>query len=95
MRMPTSMLSKEKEKAEDEEPDFSLDLLDESQMIRLKRAFSIFDKDDSGSISSDEMLQVRAAPQRAWGSEACLPAPTCTDSPPLRAPAAGLPVTRQ
>ena len=95
MRMPTSMLSKDKKESEDEEPDFSLDLLDESQMIGLKRAFSIFDKDDSGSISSDEMLQVRAAPQRAWGSEARRPVPTRTDSPPVRAPAAGLPVTRQ
>lgn len=100
MRMPTSMLAGKDKKAEAQEPDFSLDLLDESQMLRLKRAFSIFDKDDSGSISSDEMLQVCAAPRRVGrggegGDEAL---PTCnrlTRTAAVRAPAAGIPVTRQ
>ena len=56
LRMPTQMQNKLDHGAED---DFSLSLLNESQMTRLKRAFSIFDKDDSGKISSAEMMGVR------------------------------------
>ena len=77
MRRPSSMKQRirswsassagDVHEGEDEDPGFSLDLLNESQMLRLKRAFSIFDKDDSGSISSDEMLQVCAPRPSARG----------------------------
>ena len=56
LRMPTQQKNVIENGVED---DFSLDLLDEAQMARLKRAFSIFDKDDSGKISHQEMMGVR------------------------------------
>jgi len=55
LRMPTQQKNVIENGVED---DFSLDLLDEAQMARLKRAFSIFDKDDSGKISHQEMMGV-------------------------------------
>ena len=61
LRMSTNMQNKIENVASGTEPndDFSLDLLDEAQMARLKRAFCIFDKDDSGKISHQEMMGVR------------------------------------
>ena len=59
LRMPTQMQNKIDDSGGGADDDFSLDLLDEAQMARLKRAFCIFDKDDSGKISHQEMMGVR------------------------------------
>ena len=59
LRMSTQMQNKIDNGGAAPEDDFSLDLLDEAQMARLKRAFCIFDKDDSGKISHEEMMGVR------------------------------------
>ena len=59
LRMSTSMQNKIDNPTTDPADDFSLDLLDEAQRARLQRAFSIFDKDDSGKISHSEMMGVR------------------------------------
>jgi len=61
LRMPTNMANKQNGVVPEEDL-FSLDDLDESQMVRLKRAFGIFDKDGSGQISSYEMLEVLRCP---------------------------------
>lgn len=58
LRMSTQMQNKIDNGGAAPEDDFSLDLLDEAQMARLKRAFCIFDKDDSGKISHEEMMGV-------------------------------------
>jgi len=58
LRMPTQMQNKIDDSGGGADDDFSLDLLDEAQMARLKRAFCIFDKDDSGKISHQEMMGV-------------------------------------
>ena len=57
LRMSTSMQNKIDNPTEPAE-EFSLDLLDDAQKARLQRAFSIFDKDDSGKISHTEMMGV-------------------------------------
>lgn len=57
LRMPTSM-NKIENPTTNPADEFSLDLLDDAQKARLRRAFSIFDKDDSGKISHSEMMGV-------------------------------------
>jgi len=42
----------------DEGPRFSVEMLDADQQLRLRRAFTQFDQDQSGFITSKEMLQV-------------------------------------
>lgn len=71
------------------EDDFSLDLLDEAQMARLKRAFCIFDKDDSGKISHEEMMGVRPR-----GRPPTPPLYDCLPAARPRCSLAGLAVTR-
>ena len=73
MRMPTGV-KKEKPKSE-EDDDFDMSMLNADQLARLKRAFGIFDKDDSGTISSQEMMQVRSSARAALPRAALLPAP--------------------
>jgi len=58
LRMSTSMQNKIDNPSAEQGEEFSMDLLDNSQKARLQRAFSIFDKDDSGKISHTEMMGV-------------------------------------
>ena len=58
LRMSTSMQNKSDNPSAEQAEEFSMDLLDNSQKARLQRAFSIFDKDDSGKISHTEMMGV-------------------------------------
>ena len=59
LRMSTSMQNKIDNPSAEQGEEFSMDLLDNSQKARRQRAFSIFDKDDSGKISHTEMMGVR------------------------------------
>ena len=59
LRMSTSMQNKIDNPSAEPGEEFSMDLLDDAQKARLQRAFSIFDKDDSGKISHTEMMGVR------------------------------------
>ena len=58
LRMSTSMQNKIDNPSAEPGEEFSMDLLDDAQKARLQRAFSIFDKDDSGKISHTEMMGV-------------------------------------
>jgi hypothetical protein len=89
LRMSTQMQNKIDNGGAAPEDDFSLDLLDEAQMARLKRAFCIFDKDDSGKISHEEMMGVRPR-----GRPPTPPLYDCLPAARPRCSLAGLAVTR-
>ena len=80
LRMSTSMQNKSDNPSAEQAEEFSMDLLDNSQKARLQRAFSIFDKDDSGKISHTEMMGVRP-PFRPLHRMTCAATPGGTSLP--------------
>jgi len=58
LRMPTVLRNAASSTGEHGEPRFTIEMLSGEQQIRLRHAFNRFDADNSGYISSQEMMQV-------------------------------------